>query len=94
MKIFGGKRDLGDFEWLKPTEVTDRICDFFVNFDDDIVPDDIEITGFVLNSKYHSVSGEYEDRVLAVTGEVIDGRWLLAAQHLEKLVTTMGTTTR
>ncbi|MDP7372897.1 MAG: hypothetical protein QF588_03315 [Candidatus Poseidoniaceae archaeon] len=83
VKIFGGKRDLGDFEWLKPTEVTDRICDFFVNFDDDIVPDDIEITGFVLNSKYHSVSGEYEDRVLAVTGEVIDGRWLLAAQHLE-----------
>ncbi|DAC60469.1 MAG TPA: hypothetical protein HA354_00270 [Candidatus Poseidoniaceae archaeon] len=83
VKIFGGKRDLSDNGWLEVTKNSDRICDFFVNFDDDTVPNDIEISGHVLNSKYQSVDGNYEDRVAVVTGDIIDGRWLLAAQHLE-----------
>ena len=83
VKIFGGKRDLSDYEWLEITKTSDKICDFFVNFDDDTVPNDIEITGHVMKSKYHSVDGSYDDRVAVITGDIIDGRWLLAAQHLE-----------
>ena len=37
-----------------------------------------------MKSTYQLIEGEHSDRIAAVTnGEVIDGRWLLSAQHLE-----------
>ena len=38
---------------------------------------------FIMKSKYHRIGGEHEDRIAASDWKVIDGRWLLAAQHLE-----------
>ena len=46
-------------------------------------PEDITVTGFCVKSQYHPIDGEYTDRVATVTDKVVDGRWLLAAQHLE-----------
>lgn len=83
VKIFGGNRSLDDHDWLSSVDVDERTCDFFINFDDDKLPDDIQVTGHVMNSKYHTIVGEHGDRVAAVTNPIIDGRWLLAAQHLE-----------
>jgi hypothetical protein len=36
-----------------------------------------------MNASYQLIEGEHEDRVAAVKNEIIDGRWLLSAQHLE-----------
>ena len=55
----------------------------FINFDDDAIPSGINVTGFVMSASYQLIEGEHEERVSAVKNEVIDGRWLLSAQHLE-----------
>ena len=83
VKVFGGKRDLGDYDWFNGADDSDRTCDILVNFDDDMHPEDITVTGFCVKSQYHPIDGEYTDRVATVTNKVVDGRWLLAAQHLE-----------
>ena len=36
-----------------------------------------------MNANYHMLEGEHADRVSAITNQVVDGRWLLSAQHLE-----------
>ena len=54
-----------------------------INFDDDTIPSGTKVTGFVMNASYQLIEGEHEDRVAAVKNEIIDGRWLLSAQHLE-----------
>ena len=79
----GGKRDLTNYDWYDSDGDDGKVCDVMINFDDDKIPSDIEVTGFVMKASYHLIEGEYEDRVAAVTDEVVDGRWLLSAQHLE-----------
>ena len=54
-----------------------------VNFDDDSYLEDITVSGFCIKSQYHPINGENSDRVAALKTKDVDGRWLLAAQHLE-----------
>ena len=79
----GGKRDLSNFDWYDSDGDDGKVCDVMINFDDDKIPSDIEVTGFAMKASYHLIEGEYEDRVAVVTDELVDGRWLLSAQHLE-----------
>jgi hypothetical protein len=83
VKVFGGKRDLGDYDWFNGADAYDKTCDILVNFDEDTHPNDITVTGFCVKSQYHPIDGEQTDRVATVTNKPVDGRWLLAAQHLE-----------
>jgi hypothetical protein len=68
------------FEGVDPSE---RTCDVLVNFDDDSYPEDIAVTGFCIESKYHPIDGDHTERVAALTNKTVDGRWLLVGQHLE-----------
>ena len=79
----GGKRDLADYDWYDSAFNEQKSCDVLINFDNDEIPSDVEVSGFVMNTSYHLIEGEHEDRVAAITDAVVDGRWLLAAQHLE-----------
>ena len=79
----GGKRDLDNYDWFDSEISSEKRCDVLINFDDDTIPSDIDVTGFVMNANYHMLEGEHADRVSAITNQVVDGRWLLAAQHLE-----------
>ena len=81
--ILGGKRDMNEYDWFSGEVTESRMCDVFINFDDDTMPDDVQVSSLVIRSQYHGIDGEHEDRISAITNEVIDGRWLLAAQHLE-----------
>jgi len=83
VKALGGKRDLNDYDWFNGADNSERTCDVLVNFDDDSYPEDITVNGFCVKSQYHPIEGEYADRVAAVKHKIVDGRWLLAAQHLE-----------
>ena len=83
VKILGGKRNLSECEWLEPTGNEDKSCDVLINFDDEQIPDDVEVKGFILNANYDSINGDLSNRIAAITNPVKDGRWLLAAQHLE-----------
>jgi hypothetical protein len=83
VKAFGGKRDLNDYDWFNGADTADRTCDVLVNFDDDSYPEDITVSGFSIKSQYHPINGESTDRVAALKTKDVDGRWLLAAQHLE-----------
>ena len=83
VRIFGGKRDITDFDWFVGEKNEERICDLLINFDDDTIPSDVQVNGFIMKSRYHRIEGEHQDRIDAIGDDVIDGRWLLAAQHLE-----------
>ena len=83
VKAFEGKRDLNDYDWYEGADTSERICDVLVNFDDDSYPEDITVNGFCVKSQYHPIDGEHKDRIAAVKNKIVDGRWLLAAQHLE-----------
>ncbi len=83
VKIFGGRRSLSDYEWFVESEHSDNSCDVLINFDDDQIPEDIDVRRFVMKSKYHLIEGDLDVRLETISNSVIDGRWLLAAQHLE-----------
>ena len=83
VRVIGGNRQLTDYTWLETIEDGKKSCDVFINFDDDTIPSDVNVTGYIMKSKYHPIRGEHLDRTAAVTNGAIDGRWLLAAQHLE-----------
>ena len=79
----GGKRDMTNYDWYDSDGGNGKVCDVMINFDDDTTPSGTKVTGFVMNASYQLIEGVHEDRVAAVKSEVIDGRWLLSAQHLE-----------
>ena len=83
VKSFGGKRDLRDFDWFKSSADESQVCDVFINFDNDSVPQNVTVRGFVMRATYHAIDGGLEQRIAKISDEVIDGRWFLAAQHLE-----------
>ena len=53
--------------------------DSIVDFDNNDVPD-AEV--LLLRSVYEPMDGTVDERAAAITGGVLDGRWLLVAQHL------------
>ena len=79
----GGKRDLDNYDWFESQITGEKQCDVLINFDDDTTPNEVNVAGFVMNANYEIVDAEHLDRVSAITDQVIDGRWLLSAQHLE-----------
>ena len=79
----GGKRDLDNYDWFDSEISSEKRCDVLINFDDDTIPSDVNVTEFVMNASYQMLEGEHKDRVSAITNQVVDGRWLLSAQHLE-----------
>ena len=79
----GGKRDLDNYDWFNSQITGEKRCDVLINFDDDTTPNEVSVTGFVMNANYEISDGEDLDRVSAITDQVVDGRWLLSAQHLE-----------
>ena len=79
----GGKRDLDNYDWFESQITGEKQCDVLINFDDDTTPNEVSVTGFVMNANYEISDGEDLDRVSAITDQVVDGRWLLSAQHLE-----------
>ena len=83
VRVFGGNRELTDYKWIETMQDGEKSCDIFINFDDDTIPSDVNVTGYIMKSKYHPIHGEHSDRIAKVTNGAIDGRWLLAAQHLE-----------
>ena len=83
VRILGGKRDLSELDWIEHLDDGEKSCDVMINFDDDVVPKDVMVNSLVIKSMYHSIEGSLEDRMDTLVGKEIDGRWLLAAQHLE-----------
>ena len=79
----GGKRDLDNYDWFESQITGEKQCDVLINFDDDTTPNEVNVAGFVMNANYEIVDAEHLDRVSAITDQVVDGRWLLSAQHLE-----------
>ncbi len=79
----GGKRDLANNDWYNSDCDSEEICDVMINFDEDKIPEGVKITGLVMKASYHLIDGGFDDRVAAITDQVVDGRWLLSAQHLE-----------
>ena len=79
----GGTSDLDNYDWFESQITGEKQCDVLINFDDDTTPNEVNVAGFVMNANYEIVDAEHLDRVSAITDQVIDGRWLLSAQHLE-----------
>ena len=79
----GGKRDLDNYDWFESQITGEKQCDVLINFDDDTTPNEVNVAGFVMNANYEIVDAEHLDRVSAINDQVVDGRWLLSAQHLE-----------
>ena len=79
----GGKRDLDNYDWFESQITGEKQCDVLINFDDDTTPNEVNVAGFVMNANYEIVDAEHLERVSAITDQVVDGRWLLSAQHLE-----------
>ena len=79
----GGKRDLDNYDWFESQITGEKQCDVLINFDDDTTPNEVNVAGFVMNANYEIVDAEHLYRVSAITDQVVDGRWLLSAQHLE-----------
>ena len=79
----GGKRDLDNYDWFESQITGEKQCDVLINFDDDTTPNEVNVAGFVMNANYETVDAEHLDRVSAINDQVVDGRWLLSAQHLE-----------
>ncbi len=83
IRLFEGRRTLElpfDFE----EEISQKSLDFTVDFDGG--PERIssfQSCPFQLNPNYHAVEGDYEHRVQLMEKSPFDGRWMLAAQHLE-----------
>ena len=79
----GGKRDLDNYDWFESQITGEKQCDVLINFDDDTTPNEVNVAGFVMNANYETVDAEHLGRVSAINDQVVDGRWLLSAQHLE-----------
>tara|TARA_B100001093_G_scaffold502157_1_gene554754 strand:+ start:23614 stop:24648 length:1035 start_codon:yes stop_codon:yes gene_type:complete len=83
IRLFEGRRTLElpfDFE----EETSQKPLDFAVDFDGgpDPIPS-FQSCSLQLNPNYHAVEGGYEHRVQLMENSPFDGRWMLAAQHLE-----------
>lgn len=71
------RRMFEDGPWMEA--ITDQSPDMVVDFDNDEPVTD----GFrLLCSSYRPMEGTVEERAKAISGNVLDGRWLLVAQHL------------
>ena len=83
IRLFEGKRTLElpfDFE----QNTSKKLLDFAIDFDDDsTTPSAFASCPFQLNPRYTSVEGDYAHRVQLMQNSPFDGRWMLAAQHLE-----------
>ncbi len=44
--ILGGKRDMNDNDWFSGEVAESRTCDVFINFDDDTLPDDVQVSSY------------------------------------------------
>ena len=60
--------------------LTQREPDVLVDFDGTLCPEESDV--LLLKAAYEPMEGGFEDRVAACTSPCLDGRWLLAAQHL------------
>ena len=66
-----------DSPWMEA--ITDDAPDVVVDFDNDgLTTDGLR----VLSSVYSPMQGTVGERAAAITGDALDGRWLLVAQHL------------
>lgn len=83
IRLFEGRRRLElplDFE----EETSEKPLDFAVDFDGDSkhIPS-FHSCPLQLNPRYFSQEGNYESRIQFMETSPLDGRWMLAAQHLE-----------
>ncbi len=58
-------------------------CDLLINFDSEIVPDDLVVEKIILSANYDLMDGSVEQRCKKLITGIYDGRWMLVAQHLE-----------
>jgi len=72
------RREL-DIEGLT-NHVTERTPEVLVDFEDVLCPEETET--LMLRAAYRPMEGSFEERVSACSSPCLDGRWLLAAQHL------------
>ena len=83
IRLFEGKRALElpfDFE----EDTSERPLDFALDFEDDSdSPPSFDSCPLQLKPRYNSVEGDYAHRVQLMETSPFDGRWMLAAQHLE-----------
>ena len=81
LRWLGGRRELReDGPWEASFADEDATPVITVDFEDQ----DLDVEGLYLNAKYAPMSGDYRTRIetLADIEKSIDGRWMLAAQHL------------
>ncbi len=81
LRWLGGRRELREGgPWEASMAEDGKDAALTVDFEDQ----ELEVEGLVLNAKYGAMHGSYEERILALADidSGIDGRWLLAAQHL------------
>ncbi len=81
LRWLGGRRELregGPWEASMAKDGKDAVLTI------DFENQELEAEGLVMKAKYDAMNGSYEQRVekLADVSSGIDGRWLLAAQHL------------
>jgi hypothetical protein len=81
LRWLGGRRELregGPWEASMAKDGIDAVLTI------DFENQELEAEGLALNAKYDTMHGSYKERVekLADVASGIDGRWLLAAQHL------------
>lgn len=83
IRIFEGRRPLElPFEFEEDS--SDKSLDFVIDFDGDseILPA-FESCPLQLDPRYSAVEGDFNQRVQLMQLHPLDGRWMLAAQHLE-----------
>ena len=71
------RRDLDGGSWAD--QLTDAEPDAIIDFDNEATPSSDLL---FLKSTYQPMEGTVDERVALIGGEVLDGRWLLVAQHL------------
>ena len=72
------RRDLEEGSWS--ASLTDDPPTAYVDFDGTVVLEDGE--GVLLRATYSPMRGSYDSRIKQLSTPHLDGRWLLAAQHL------------
>tara|TARA_B110000444_G_scaffold261492_1_gene314148 strand:- start:8669 stop:9709 length:1041 start_codon:yes stop_codon:yes gene_type:complete len=83
IRLFPGKRLL-ELPVDVESDESGKILDFAVDFDGgSIVPASFESCLLQLNPRYQPMVGDFERRVEHMLSTPFDGRWMLAAQHLE-----------
>lgn len=82
VKIIPGRRELDNGPW-DDSVVDSEKYDMLINFDSEEIPVNIDDNAIIISPRYELMDGTVEQRIQTLVNGVMDGRWMLVAQHLE-----------